>query len=102
MLERALGEAFKLGHNYIGTEHILLALASVGEGEGMNALAAFDVDAEKIRRKVIELLSDRRPSAPRSIKRIEWRRARMARAWAGCRCFCASASGRAVTWSSCR
>ena len=64
-----------LGHNYQGTEHVLLALASVGEGEAMNALQALDVDAERIRRAVIELLSGQRPTASRSIRRIGPRRA---------------------------
>jgi ATP-dependent Clp protease ATP-binding subunit ClpC len=56
LFERALREALSLGHNYVGTEHILLAMASVGEGEGMNALRARGVDSIMIRDEVIKLL----------------------------------------------
>jgi ATP-dependent Clp protease ATP-binding subunit ClpC len=48
VLARAGDEAVDLGHRYIGTEHILLALASVGEGEAMIALQAFNLDAEVV------------------------------------------------------
>jgi ATP-dependent Clp protease ATP-binding subunit ClpA len=77
VLERAIREALSLGHNYQGTEHILLAIASVGEGEAINALQALDVDAETIRRAVMELLSGPRATASRSIRRSG--RARAAR-----------------------
>ncbi len=78
VLERASSrEAIRLGHNYQGTEHILLAIASVGEGEAINALQALDVDAETIRRAVMELLSGTRATASRSIRRSG--RARAAR-----------------------
>ena len=62
-----------MGHYDIGTEHILLGLASVGESEAMSALQAFDVDAEMIRGAVTELLSG--PLAPASILRADRRRA---------------------------
>ncbi|MGO9899705.1 MAG: Clp protease N-terminal domain-containing protein [Solirubrobacteraceae bacterium] len=74
VLARAGEEAVELGHRYIGTEHILLALASVGEGEAMNALQVFGLDAEQLRRAVIELLSKTRPIAPASILRVGRRR----------------------------
>jgi len=75
VLARADGEAVDLGRRYIGIEHILLALGSVGQGEAMNALQAFDLDAEKLRGAVIELLSKTRPMAPASILRVRRRRA---------------------------
>jgi ATP-dependent Clp protease ATP-binding subunit ClpC len=70
---RARGEAARLGHYDIGTEHILLGLASVGESEAMSALQALDVDAEQIRDAVTELLSG--PLALASILRAGQRRA---------------------------
>jgi len=57
VLELALREALSLGHNYIGTEHILLALAREGEGVANHVLLDFGVDSEKIRNEVIRMLS---------------------------------------------
>lgn len=66
VLERALREALDLGHNYIGTEHILLALTNpniVREGENVpvsqTVLELFDASSEKIRTTVLELLGQR-------------------------------------------
>ena len=56
VLELALREALHLGHNYIGTEHILLGLARENEGVAARVLLDFDADAEKIRNTVIEAL----------------------------------------------
>ena len=56
VLELALREALSIGHNYIGTEHILLGLAREGEGVAMQILAGRDVDAEKIRNEVVKAL----------------------------------------------
>jgi ATP-dependent Clp protease ATP-binding subunit ClpC len=70
---RAREEAARLGHYDIGTEHILLGLASLGESEAMNALQAFDVDAEKIRAALTELLSG--PLAPAPVLGAGQRRA---------------------------
>ena len=64
VLELALREALSLGHNYIGTEHILLGLVRENEGVAASILLDFDVDAEKIRNEVIRLLSGRRGSRP--------------------------------------
>ena len=52
VLELALREALRLGHNYIGTEHILLALATEGDGVAARILLDFGVDADKIRHEV--------------------------------------------------
>ena len=55
-LELALREGQALGHNYIGTEHILLGLARQDEGVAGQILAALGVDVDTIRRHVIRLL----------------------------------------------
>ncbi len=55
-LEIANREALSLGHNYIGTEHILLALARANEGVAARVLSAFDADPEGIRQAVSSLL----------------------------------------------
>lgn len=58
ILELALREALSLGHNYIGTEHILLAVARENEGIAMRILSYdFEVDGETIRNEVIRMLS---------------------------------------------
>src|ERR1019366_3861936 len=56
-LELALREARSLGHNYIGTEHILLGLVRQNEGVAARILLDFDADSEKIRNEVIRMLS---------------------------------------------
>ncbi len=56
VLELALREALQLGHNYIGTEHILLGLVRESEGVAARVLANLDVDSDRVRRKVVELL----------------------------------------------
>jgi ATP-dependent Clp protease ATP-binding subunit ClpC len=57
VLELALREALSLGHNYIGTEHILLGLVRENEGVAARVLLDFDADAEKIRNEIIRMLS---------------------------------------------
>jgi hypothetical protein len=57
-LEHALREALKLGHNYIGTEHLLLALAR-GEGETLEqTMAAHHVDFDRLSQTVVDLLAE--------------------------------------------
>ena len=56
VLKLALDEAIGLGHNYIGTEHILLALVRENEGVAHRILLDFDADSEKIRNEVIRTL----------------------------------------------
>ena len=51
VLELALREALSLGHNYIGTEHILLGLVRENEGVAARILLDFDADSEKIRKR---------------------------------------------------
>jgi hypothetical protein len=57
VLELALREALQLGHNYIGTEHILLGLVREGEGVAAQVLQSLGTDLGGLRAKVIELLS---------------------------------------------
>jgi RNA polymerase sigma factor (sigma-70 family) len=57
VLELSLREALQLGHNYIGTEHILLGLIREGEGVAAQVLQKLGADLEPVRRRVIQLLS---------------------------------------------
>jgi len=57
VLKLALREALSLGHNYIGTEHILLGLAHENEGTAIRVLLEFDVDSQKLRNEVIRMLT---------------------------------------------
>lgn len=57
VMELALREALSLGHNYIGTEHILLGIVRENDGVAARILLDFDADAEKIRNEIIRLLS---------------------------------------------
>src|SRR5574340_1090721 len=57
VLELSLREALQLGHNYIGTEHILLGLIREGEGVAAQVLVRLGADLEKVRSAVIQLLS---------------------------------------------
>ena len=57
MLELALREALSLGHNYIGTEHILLGLMRESEGVAARILLDLDVEPDKIRKEVMRALS---------------------------------------------
>jgi ATP-dependent Clp protease ATP-binding subunit ClpC len=56
-LELALREALSLGHNYIGTEHVLLGLVREHEGLGATILAGLNVDGETVRNEAITLLN---------------------------------------------
>ena len=57
VLELSLREALQLGHNYIGTEHILLGLIREGEGVAAQVLAKLGADLSRVRQQVIQLLS---------------------------------------------
>jgi ATP-dependent Clp protease ATP-binding subunit ClpA len=80
VLELSLREAMRLGHNYIGTEHILLGLARENEGVAARILLDFGADAEKVRGAVVGALSgdappaftaDSPPVAPEAVAEIE-------------------------------
>jgi Clp amino terminal domain, pathogenicity island component/UvrB/uvrC motif len=67
VLELALREALSIGHNYIGTEHILLGLVREGEGVGMRILLDFDLDEQRIRNEVIRALGGRAAGVPPAV-----------------------------------
>jgi ATP-dependent Clp protease ATP-binding subunit ClpC len=62
VLELSLHESIQLGHNYIGTEHILLGLIREGEGLGAQVLVKLGADLDRVRQQVIEMLSGRHGS----------------------------------------
>src|SRR6201991_5132103 len=57
VLELSLREALQLGHNYIGTEHILLGLIREGEGVAAQVLVKLGAELTRVRQQVIQLLS---------------------------------------------
>src|SRR5690554_1009127 len=57
VLELSLREGLQLGHNYIGTEHILLGLIREGEGVAAQVLVKLGADLNRVRQQVIQLLS---------------------------------------------
>ena len=57
VLELSLREALQLGHNYIGTEHMLLGLVREGEGVAVQVLVSLGADLSRVRQQVIQLLS---------------------------------------------
>jgi ATP-dependent Clp protease ATP-binding subunit ClpA len=68
VLELALREALSLGHNHVGTEHILLGIARENEGVAARILREFDADAETIRREVARMASGRRGAELRATR----------------------------------
>jgi ATP-dependent Clp protease ATP-binding subunit ClpC len=56
VLELSLREALQLGHNYIGTEHILLSLIREGEGAAAQVLVRLGTDRNRVREEVIRLI----------------------------------------------
>jgi ATP-dependent Clp protease ATP-binding subunit ClpC len=61
VLELSLREAQQLGHEYIGTEHILLGLIREGEGVAAQVLVKLGGDLRRVRQQVIQLLGEGRP-----------------------------------------
>lgn len=57
VLEFSLREALQLGHNYIGTEHILLGLIREGEGIAAQVLVKLGADLNRVRQQVVQMLS---------------------------------------------
>ncbi|GAB4194733.1 MAG: hypothetical protein Fur006_40710 [Coleofasciculaceae cyanobacterium] len=57
-LELSLKEARQLGHNYVGTEHLLLGLIREGEGVAARVLEKLDVDLSQVRTKVIRVVGE--------------------------------------------
>jgi ATP-dependent Clp protease ATP-binding subunit ClpC len=66
VIELAIDEARRLGHNYIGTEHLLLGLVREGEGIAAGVLESLGVNLDKVRHEVIRVLSQSSASGPSS------------------------------------
>jgi ATP-dependent Clp protease ATP-binding subunit ClpA len=66
VLELSLREALKLGHNYIGTEHVLLGLVRETDGVAVRVLVDLGADPQTVRNEVIRMLSGPRATAMRS------------------------------------
>jgi ATP-dependent Clp protease ATP-binding subunit ClpA len=69
VLELSLREALQLGHDYIGTEHILLGLVREGEGVAAQVLVELGADPDRLRHRVIGLLTGRLSMQPGSGER---------------------------------
>ena len=63
VLELSWDEARQLGHNYIGTEHLLLGLIREGEGVAARVLENLGVDLNKVRSNVIKMLGESKPAS---------------------------------------
>jgi ATP-dependent Clp protease ATP-binding subunit ClpC len=68
VLELSLREALQLGHNYIGTEHILLGLIKEGDGVAAQVLARLGAEPERVRQQVIQLLSGHEDEVPKTVE----------------------------------
>ncbi len=66
VLELSWDEARQLGHNYIGTEHLLLGLIREGEGVAARVLENLGVDLNKVRSNVVKMLGETKPQATTS------------------------------------
>ena len=66
VLELSLREALQLGHNYIGTEHILLGLIREGEGVAAQVLVKLGADLNRVRQQVIQLLQGYQGKEPQT------------------------------------
>ncbi len=65
-LELSLRESQQLGHNYIGTEHILLGLIREGEGVAAQVLVKLGADLNRVREQVLQLLGDSESESERA------------------------------------
>ncbi|HKA84721.1 MAG TPA: Clp protease N-terminal domain-containing protein [Acidimicrobiales bacterium] len=73
VLELALREALDLGHDYIGTEHILLGIVREGEGLAAKILVGSRVDLSDVRARVLDLMAQEPASGRRrSPRRVHW------------------------------
>jgi ATP-dependent Clp protease ATP-binding subunit ClpA len=68
VLELSLREALQLGHDYIGTEHVLLGLIREGDGVAAQVLVRLGADLNRVRQQVIQILHGR-PGEPRRRER---------------------------------
>jgi hypothetical protein len=69
VLELSLRESLQLGHDYVGTEHILLGLTRESDGVAAQVLVRLGADLNRVRQQVIELVSGRRPQSVRRVSR---------------------------------
>jgi ATP-dependent Clp protease ATP-binding subunit ClpC len=65
VLELSLAESVQLGHEYVGTEHILLGLISEGDGVAAQVLVKRGADLDRVRQQVIQILSGYQPQPDR-------------------------------------
>src|SRR5438270_9107152 len=70
VLELSLREAMQLGHDYIGTGHILLGLVREGEGVAARVLRKLGTDLNRVRQQVIQQLTGRHPGGVISTGRL--------------------------------
>jgi ATP-dependent Clp protease ATP-binding subunit ClpC len=71
-MELALREALGLGHNYIGTEHLLLGMLSLGEGRGSETLAELAADPAQLRENLIRLTRAHAESPKIEFREVEF------------------------------
>jgi ATP-dependent Clp protease ATP-binding subunit ClpC len=77
VLEFAQAESEELGHNYIGTEHLLLGLTSESENQAVKVMENFGVDLTKIRPQVMRMLGEKTevispsPSSSMTVQQVE-------------------------------
>ena len=71
VLELSLRESLQLGHNYIGTEHILLGLIREGDGVAAQVLVRLGADRNRVRQQVIQLLHGHQGKEPVSARSAE-------------------------------
>jgi hypothetical protein len=64
VLELSLREALQLGHNFVGTEHLLLGLTREGEGVAVQVLQSLGADLPRVRQRVLELIASAAPEEP--------------------------------------
>jgi Clp amino terminal domain, pathogenicity island component len=81
VLELSLRESLQLGHDRVGTGHILLGLIREGEGVAAQVLVRLGADLNQMRQQVIELVSDLRPQSgrrpPREVVPVMWMHSRL-------------------------
>jgi ATP-dependent Clp protease ATP-binding subunit ClpC len=74
VLELALRESVQLGHDYIGTEHLLLGLVREGEGPAAQVLQQRGIELNTVRQEVIRLLHGHQAGEGRRRRRVAWAR----------------------------
>jgi hypothetical protein len=81
VLELSLRESLTLGHDRVGTGHILLGLIREGDGVAAQVLVRLGADLNQVRQQVIELVSDLRPQSgrrpPREVAPVMWMHTRL-------------------------